>query len=73
MFNLRINHLENCIQSLGILLPMEMQEKLQPFLEINCADLQEGKLKKTKGGVTVELAGTPSEPEKDWVVLLQKM
>jgi hypothetical protein len=39
----------------------------------NGGDLQEGKLKKTKGGVTLELSGSPSEPEKDWVVLLQKM
>ena len=38
----------------------------------NGGDLQNGKEKKVVGGKSVELAGAPSEPGKDWVVLLTK-
>lgn len=38
----------------------------------NGGELQTGGVKSVKGGKTVELAGAPSEENKDWVVLLQK-
>jgi hypothetical protein len=39
----------------------------------NGGDLQQGKTKKVKGGGPVHLKGAPSEPDKDWVVLLKKL
>ena len=39
----------------------------------NGGELQKGKLKKAKGGSIVDLHGAPSEPEKDWVLLLEKL
>lgn len=38
----------------------------------NGGELQNGKLKKAKGGKTIELSEAPSEPGKDWVVILKK-
>jgi len=46
---------------------------LQWFDPRNGGDLQKGRLKKISGGTTLELSGAPSEAEKDWVVLLQRM
>jgi hypothetical protein len=39
----------------------------------NGGTLQLGKIQRSRGGSTIELSGAPSEPEKDWVVLLQKL
>ena len=39
----------------------------------NGGELQKGKLKKAKGGSVLDLQGAPSEPEKDWVLLLEKL
>ncbi len=45
---------------------------VQWFDPRNGGELQEGKLKKAKGGQTIELKDAPSEPQKDWVVILKK-
>jgi hypothetical protein len=38
----------------------------------NGGELQKGKVIKIKGGQRVELAGAPSEENRDWVVLIEK-
>ncbi|MCK4920933.1 MAG: DUF5060 domain-containing protein [Bacteroidales bacterium] len=38
----------------------------------NGGDLQKGKTKKIKAGGTLKIEGAPSDPEKDWVVLIKK-
>lgn len=38
----------------------------------NGGELQMGKVKKCRGGASVRLTGAPSEPEKDWIGLIQK-
>jgi hypothetical protein len=39
----------------------------------NGGELQKGNLKKANGGNLVDLQGAPSDPEKDWVLLLEKL
>lgn len=54
-------------------LTLEGSFDLKWFDPRNGGELQKGKLKKVKGGSTIDLMGAPSEPEKDWVLLLEKM